>query len=115
MNPKQRSKMREEIRKLKLAKGCVKCGYKANADGLTFDHREERLKLFNIAEFGTRSVTEVRAEIAKCDVRCGTCHLIRTARRNRKRNTILLEIEVPEEDLDPKDPVVRADVRRPAS
>jgi hypothetical protein len=97
MNPKQRSKMRKEIKELKLAQGCVKCGYKKNPDGLTFDHREEGKKLFNIAEFGTHSVTEVRAEIKKCDIRCGTCHLLRNARRSRKRNMILLEVEVPEE------------------
>jgi len=86
MNPHQRGNMRIELRDYKLAHGCVVCGYRENPDGLNFDHRDERTKSFNLADFGLHSVTDVRAELAKVDVICGTHHLIRSAERNRRFN-----------------------------
>lgn len=86
LDKKRRAAMSVELRDIKLASGCVDCGYKADADGLQFDHRDEGTKLFNVSQFSSRSIGVIRAEVEKCDVRCGTCHAIRSASRHRARN-----------------------------
>lgn len=65
-----------------MESGCVDCGYNKHPDALDFDHRPDEIKLFNIG-FGivSRSWDAIRAEIAKCDVRCANCHRIVTAER----------------------------------
>jgi hypothetical protein len=73
------------LRVIKLMRGCIDCQYGQDADGLQFDHVGST-KVFNVSQFSARSVGEVCNEIAKCEVRCGTCHAIRSARENRKRN-----------------------------
>jgi hypothetical protein len=57
---------------LKRERGCIDCGRK---DGrLDFDHRPGQVKLFNIGPDVNRSWAVLMAEIAKCDVRCASCH-----------------------------------------
>lgn len=64
---------------IKLASGCVDCGYKENAKALDFDHVRGK-KEFNIGDISQRSVSDERlmVEVAKCDVRCANCHRIKT-------------------------------------
>lgn len=51
---------------------------------MEFDHVPERgPKLFSIARATTKGINQVRAEIAKCDVVCANCHLIRTYKRGQ--------------------------------
>ena len=56
---------------------CVDCGI-ADIRVLHFDHRDRSQKAGPIGHFyGSRK--KLLAEIAKCDVRCANCHMIRTA------------------------------------
>ena len=57
--------------------GCVDCG-EADPVVLDFDHvGEKRGSVPRLAQFG-HSLATLEAEIAKCEVRCGNCHRIRT-------------------------------------
>ena len=67
----------ERIAVIKLAAGCVDCGYAAYAEALDFDHRPGEIKLFTI---GSQRLAwhRIEAEMAKCDVVCANCHRHRT-------------------------------------
>lgn len=58
----------------KQEKGCKVCGF-SDARGLIFHHRIPEEKSFNLGR-GIKSMKKVLEEIEKCDVLCGTCHLI---------------------------------------
>lgn len=83
-----RSRRRIEIPRIKRvideylrAHACVDCG-ETDPLLLDLDHRDRALKreiVSRLARGG--SLARVLAEIAKCDVRCGNCHRIRTARQ----------------------------------
>lgn len=55
---------------------CTDCGVEAD---LEFDHREPSSKRGEVSTLVTKgySLASVIAEVAKCDVRCRTCHLKR--------------------------------------
>ena len=77
-------KRKRFLQEVKLQSGCVDCGYCKNVDGLAFDHVPERgPKLFNPSRNTSISRARLLRELAKCDVVCGTCHLIRTAARRQ--------------------------------
>lgn len=61
---------------------CVDCG-EANPLRLEFDHRGDKSNNVSalLAHYGW---TAIEAEIAKCDVRCGSCHKEKT---HREQNT----------------------------
>ena len=59
--------------------GCVDCGYNAHPAALDFDHRDGSEKKGNVSRMV--SLDRVKAEIAKCDVRCANCHRIKTYER----------------------------------
>jgi len=59
----------------KLKRGCKDCGYKHPA-ARDFDH-VKGTKCFAISKV-KRSLTALKAEIAKCVVRCANCHRIKT-------------------------------------
>ena len=81
-NRAHRDRLRALIRQIKLERGCIDCGYRENADALQFDH-VRGTKVVNISR--VRSYKVLLAEVAKCDVRCGNCHLIRTAHQYREK------------------------------
>lgn len=61
------------------AQGCVDCGTREGQ--LDLDHRDDMLKLFNPADGASRPTSweRLKAEVAKCDVRCARCHAKRHA------------------------------------
>ena len=59
---------------------CVDCG-EQNVLTLDFDHVKSAQKRYNIAHafmLTGMTIKKLETEIAKCDVRCGNCHKIRT-------------------------------------
>lgn len=83
-----RSKVRAPIDRLRnrqfvaaylAAHPCVDCG-ESDPVVLEFDHRDPTTKRTEVGRLvHISTVAAVRAEIEKCDVRCGNCHRIRTA------------------------------------
>ena len=69
------------IQAIKLAKGCVDCGYRDHAEALEFDHLPGYVKRMNVSEMTRFSRKTIEAEIAKCEVVCANCHRVRTALR----------------------------------
>jgi hypothetical protein len=78
----------EWVRQYKVGQGCADCGYREHHAGLEFDHLEARNgdQSRTIAALMGKSINRIKAEIAKCEVVCGTCHRIRTW--NRLQNQI---------------------------
>ena len=84
---------RELLRRFKLMKGCIHCGYKAHHAGLEFNHRNPQEKtecVSNMAKAAscrknTKSKDKVKFELSKCDVVCALCHNIITFEQ-RERN-----------------------------
>ena len=75
------------IRRLKVMKGCVICGYNAHHAGLDFNHINPDDKVSNIGVIirkgipkGRNTVTRKKLikELSKCEVLCKTCHGIKT-------------------------------------
>lgn len=58
-------------------KPCVDCGVKYPIVAMQLDH-VRGTKVAPIARMKTTSVAKLRAELAKCDVRCANCHAIKT-------------------------------------
>ena len=79
----RRDRFNDAVRAIKLAAGCLDCGYNAEAVALGFDHRPGERKRFGIAKAANRAWPEVLAEMAKCDIVCANCHNIRTAQRRQ--------------------------------
>ena len=64
-----------------LAHPCVDCGA-ANPVLLDFDHRDPTEKKGNVSELAmSKPWRLLLVEVAKCDVRCASCHLKKTARQ----------------------------------
>jgi len=59
---------------LKIKTGCEVCGYNAHPQALTFDHIDPDNKLFNLANYGEHSWSDILIETLKCRVICANCH-----------------------------------------
>lgn len=64
-------KRKAKLDAIRKESGCIDCGTKEN---LCFDHRVKEEKLFTIGSGVRRAWNVIEAEIAKCDVRCTSCH-----------------------------------------
>lgn len=74
---KERYYRRREQALAYLGGECVDCGAR---DALEFDHRNERLKSFNIAKrLASAPWDIIVSELDKCDLRCASCHAYHTA------------------------------------
>lgn len=69
-----REKVKAFIRDFKSKSACLDCGTK---EELTFDHRPEEIKRFDLAQAPKYSITLVLQEIAKCQIVCIPCHRTR--------------------------------------
>jgi transposase len=77
------TELRKYLDSVKVASGCVDCGYDANPLALDFDHvRGEKKILVSFA----KSKAQADAEIEKCEVRCSNCHRIKTWERKQEDN-----------------------------
>lgn len=77
--PQDRARVRAVAAEYLRSHPCVDCG-ELDILLLDFDHRDRSLKRASVSRLiGTGSVMLVMEEIAKCDVRCGNCHRMRTA------------------------------------
>ncbi len=75
-----RPRNREFVAEYLATHPCVDCG-ESDPVVLEFDHRDRSEKRDDVGRLiHTSTVNIVRAEIAKCDVRCGNCHRRKTAR-----------------------------------
>lgn len=81
---RKRNATREWLRDIKLASGCVDCGFKAHPDALHFDHLPQFEKKFHIGrQMAGHGKEAILAEISKCEVRCANCHAVKTALRRK--------------------------------
>jgi ribosomal protein L32 len=69
---------------IKIASGCIDCGYAAHAEALQFDHTGDDKK-GNVSDLirSDYSWTTIVNEINKCEVRCANCHAVKTSHRKR--------------------------------
>ena len=67
---------------IKLAQGCVDCGYNEHAIALQFDHIEDNKKasVSNLIR-SDYAWSTILKEIKRCEVRCSNCHAVITSRR----------------------------------
>lgn len=75
-----RARKREYLNAAK-SKPCMDCGVPYPPHILDFDHRLGTSKVVNVSSMLVRSLTALKAEIAKCDVVCANCHRERTHQR----------------------------------
>ena len=69
---------------IKLAQGCVDCGYNEHAVALQFDHinDDKKASVSNLIR-SDYAWSTILKEIKKCEVRCSNCHAVITSRRKR--------------------------------
>lgn len=69
---------------IKIASGCIDCGYAAHAEALQFDHIDNNKKasVSNLVR-SDYSWATIMTEINKCEVRCANCHAVKTSQRKR--------------------------------
>ena len=80
---RQKNSRRAVIIEAKQGKECLWCG-ESRVDALTFHHREPAKKAFPISRGSGRvSPARLRAEIAKCDILCASCHHVHDTMQKR--------------------------------
>jgi hypothetical protein len=73
---RRRSQRQAFINGLKLASGCVDCGYAEHAVALDFHHTADD-KTYSVSRMTLFSEERIMQEVAKCEVVCANCHRIR--------------------------------------
>jgi len=63
---------------LKTKGSCIDCKQKFHPVCMQFHHRDPATKIKAVAEMLSHSRETLEAEIAKCDLICANCHLLRT-------------------------------------
>ena len=71
---------------MKLAAGCMDCGYHAHPAALHFDHRDPQTKRRELGWYDDRSKLQTQTRLTRyikhvetyCDIRCANCHAVRT-------------------------------------
>jgi len=80
---------RKWIEGLKVDAVCMDCGQNWPPVALGFDHVPERgAKSFSISASASKSHEAIKAEIAKCDIVCHSCHAIRTNDRIKAKKLV---------------------------
>lgn len=81
-NFKRANYRREVLRRYKKIKGCTRCGYKANALALEFNHIDYTSKKRTVASLMYHSWKDIKTEVSKCEILCANCHQIETLEKN---------------------------------
>lgn len=69
------------VNRYKLYVGCIDCSYRKHPHALHFDHtRDKRYEIGRMVQ-ACLSLSTIKNEIRKCEVRCANCHAIKTAER----------------------------------
>jgi len=68
---------RDLINKIKIDRGCAKCGYNAHSAALDFNHIHSD-KTFNVSQDPKVAMHKLLLEIDKCEVLCANCHRVHT-------------------------------------
>ncbi len=64
---------------LKVASGCIDCGYREHPEALDFDHvTGHKRACVSVLVAKCCSWGTISAEIAKCEIRCAVCHRVKT-------------------------------------
>lgn len=71
---KRRNTINDFLREHKIAAGCADCKYRKHHSALEF-HHTTREKDINLSF--AKSLSQAKAEVAKCIVLCSNCHRIR--------------------------------------
>ena len=80
------------IDEMKLASGCVDCGYNKHAGALDYDHIPGKPKGAQICQIVCLSKARILKEIENCEVVCANCHRIRTSERGQYSHAYRLGI-----------------------
>ena len=75
---KRRLRAKEIVNKIKLASGCIDCGFKNHPSALDFDHVKGKKKFTLVAGNLNYSIKTIMKEMQKCVVRCANCHRIKS-------------------------------------
>lgn len=84
----KRTKIINDLNKLKLELGCKDCGYKENHAALQFDHLPQFKKVSEVSSLAVSGTKALEEELAKCEVVCANCHCIRTANRRIAKSSL---------------------------
>lgn len=71
----------EWLRSLKAGRPCHDCGRTFAPEAMQWDHLPGAAKLGDVSTLRGRSKQEILDEIAKCELVCANCHVLRTFRR----------------------------------
>jgi hypothetical protein len=67
------------VDKIKMDKGCSRCGYKEHPVALHFNHIHPCTKDRSVSKLVQKgSMEPILREIAKCEILCANCHAIHT-------------------------------------
>ena len=67
---------RADLKVIKEAQGCMRCGYNEDGSKLHFHHRDPSTKLFSIGKGIRFTPQKLQEEIDKCDLLCAGCHCV---------------------------------------
>lgn len=76
---RQRTRYKQLRKIIEIAKAqpCVDCGIQYPGPVMHFHHRDPKTKVAEVAKMVSRTEKTLLAEIAKCDIMCANCHIIR--------------------------------------
>jgi len=79
-NKRRKGYLRNYVQELKSSTPCVDCGIKYPYYVMDFDHLEDKVGgISHLIKFN--NISQLKKEIAKCEVVCSNCHRIRTHQR----------------------------------
>jgi hypothetical protein len=79
------------IRHEKETNPCADCSQFYPYYVMQYDHRPEHTKLFNVSRYKshTKRLSVVKDEMAKCDLVCANCHMVRGHWRRQEENGMI--------------------------